>query len=236
MRRVKIWVVLAGLILATSSAYAEVIENYTWKAYPGKGAEMLASFVEAKAIHEDMGASVSITGHGTGSTNQLVDYTMRWDNLADWGKSLDMGRSPEGSARFQKFMTKYAEPLGEMVSSTGGGNADLTKTSDDFDGSYVYAVFVWEPNEGKQAEFLQSALAAEKLHESLGARVEVYMEQFGTPGRLHYVMMYEDYASWAQSTMEMGQSKEWAEMQASNAAGNAGTLVSSMRGQTLVAQ
>ena len=58
MRRVKIWVVLAGLILATSSAYAEVIENYTWKAYPGKGAEMLASFVEAKAIHEDMGASV----------------------------------------------------------------------------------------------------------------------------------------------------------------------------------
>ncbi|MFL2518763.1 MAG: hypothetical protein ACJ0Q8_07830 [Candidatus Azotimanducaceae bacterium] len=236
MMKAKSWLVLAGLIFATSSTYAEVIENYTWKAYPGKGTEMLASFVEAKAIHEDMGASVSISMHGTGSTNQFMDYIMRWDNLEDWAKSLDMVRSPKGAARWQKFMGKYEEPLGEMVSSTGGGNADLSKTTDDFDGSYVYAVFVWEPKEGKQAEFLQSALEAEKLHESLGARVEVYLEQFGTPGRLHYVMMYEDYASWAQSTMQMGQSKEWAEMQAANAAANVGTLVSSMRGQTLVAQ
>ena len=42
------------------TADAEVIENYTWKAYPGKGTEMLASFVEAKAIHFFIGKSFII--------------------------------------------------------------------------------------------------------------------------------------------------------------------------------
>ncbi len=235
MIRAKIWLVLAGLLLATSSTYAEVIENYTWKAVPGKDAEMLAAFTEAKAIHEDMGASVSMSQHGTGST-QLIDYTMRWDNLDAWAKSMDMGRSPEGVARWQKFMAQYDEPVGEMVASSGGANLDSSKSADDFDGNYVFAVFVWEPNAGQRAEFLAGAMAAEKLHESLGARVEVYGEQFGDFGRVHYVMMYDDYASWAESNKKMAQSKEWAEMQAASAAGGTGTLVSTMRGQTLVAQ
>ena len=87
-----------------------------------------------------------------------------------------------------------------------------------------------------ELSFLAGAMAAEKLHESLGARVEVYGEQFGDFGRVHYVMMYDDYASWAESNKKMAQSKEWAEMQAASAAGGTGTLVSTMRGQTLVAQ
>ena len=46
-------VVMGLLIGFSSSVFSEIIEVYTWKAFPGKNAEMIALFSEAKSLHEE---------------------------------------------------------------------------------------------------------------------------------------------------------------------------------------
>ena len=224
---------LAILSTLISQARAELIEVYTWKALPGKGAQMLETFVAAKAIHEEMGATVSINQQMTGSA-QEVDYVMRWDDSEAWGKSLDNNRNPAMAAKWQAFLAKAnLDPAGEMIRSSGGANVDSSKKAADFKDSYVYGVYVWEPEAGQTLAFMQTAMEAEKLHEEMGARVEIYTENVGTPGRVHYVMMWDSYSDWAGTTAKMSNSKAWAALAARTNNG-LGTLTSSFRAQTLV--
>ena len=70
----KLVISLSALLVSFSPfAVAEIIEVYTWKAFPGKGTLMLTNMAEAAAIHTDEGASVYMYAHNVGST-QLVDY------------------------------------------------------------------------------------------------------------------------------------------------------------------
>lgn len=222
-------------LMLSSLSYSELVEVYTWKAFPGKTNEMVSLFSEAKAIHEKHGASISIVAQGTGST-QEIDYVMRWDSPQDWGSSLDKMAAATAGKEWQEFMAKAnANPLGEMVASNAGANMDVSKTASDFDGNFVYGVWVWKPAPGRTAEMIQSAMESEKIHEELGAQVEIYQENVGGTGMMHYVMMWKNHSDWADSVVKMNASKKWAEYLAEQDP-NVSTLMASHRGQTLVAQ
>ncbi len=103
----KIKTIALGFALSLTSAlsFAEMIEVYTWKAFPGKSAEMINTFTKAKGIHEEAAASVEIIQRMTGST-QEVDYVMRSDDATAWGASMDPANSPNMDAQWQSFLAK----------------------------------------------------------------------------------------------------------------------------------
>ena len=224
-----------ALSLTNALSFAEMVEVYTWKAFPGKGAEMINTFTEAKGIHEEAGASVAIVQRMTGST-QEVDYVMRWDDATAWGASMDAANSPKMAAKWQSFLAKASlNPSGEMVGSVSGTNLDSSKKASDFDGSLVYGAWVWKVAPEKRADFVERVMTSKKIHESLGARVEVYAESVGGTGNMHYVMFWDSYSDWAESVDKMSSSKEWAAQQA-NRDSSVATLIASHRGQTVVPQ
>ena len=224
--------VLIVFVLCSSGANAELVESFTWKAFPGKAAQMLENFAEAKGLHEAMGAQVSIGQRWVGGT-QEVDYTIRFDDMTSWAKFWDYPQTSKEMQAFYAFMARTSsDPVGEMVSSIAGSNADLSKKAADFEGQYVYTVNIWDPAPGKSQYLMERFLAGKKIHEKLGARVEIYMEGVGGTGRGHYVMMWESHAQMGETFMKMAQSKEWLAMLAENDP-DAFSMVASYRGQTV---
>ena len=103
MKTIKIISFATALMTLCGMAQAELMEVYTWKAFPGKSSQMVTNFIEAKKLHEEAGASVSIVQRMTGST-QEVDYIMRWDDTTSWGSAMDKSRSPSMMQKWQKFL------------------------------------------------------------------------------------------------------------------------------------
>ena len=103
MKTIKNLVILSLLSFSTI-AFSEVVEVYTWKAKPGKDAELIQLFRDAAAIHEQEGATVAMESMNVGDTMGTYQYVMRWDNLVDWGISKDKLNS---SAEWVAFGEKY---------------------------------------------------------------------------------------------------------------------------------
>ena len=66
--------------------------------------------------------------------------------------------------------------------------------------------WVWKVAPGRTADFVQSAMESKKFHESIGARIEVYSENVGGTGNMHYVMIWDSYSDWADSKDKMASS------------------------------
>ena len=230
MKKIKLITTL--LILSIPAVgYSEVVEVFTWKANPGKDAQMVQAFREAATIHEKEGAVVSMETMNVGGTQGEYQYVMRWDNPVEWGISKDkINTSPEWAA----FGRKYRPgSLGEMVSSISGGNLDATVKATDFSDPFVYSVQVWEATPGKVQELVSNFMTAKSIIENTGARVEIYSEGTGGNGKFHYVLLYDNWTKMGASYAALGASSEWAAFQASTAQGNSGKLVSSNSGQVI---
>tara|TARA_Y100001970_G_scaffold178308_1_gene217150 strand:+ start:201 stop:896 length:696 start_codon:yes stop_codon:yes gene_type:complete len=224
--------IILVLSLTTSSlVYSEVAEVFTWKANPGKDAELIQAFKEAAVIHEKEGAVVAIEAMNVGDTQGTYQYVMRWDNPVEWGKSKDKINT---SAEWAAFGQKYAPgSLGVMVSSLSGGNLDQSVKATDFADPFVYSVQVWEATPGKVQELVANFMTAKSIIEQTGARVEIYSEGTGGNGKFHYVLLYENWTKMGESYAALGASDEWAAFQASTAQGNSGKLVSSHSGSVI---
>tara|TARA_B100000900_G_scaffold265282_1_gene226300 strand:- start:321 stop:1016 length:696 start_codon:yes stop_codon:yes gene_type:complete len=221
-----------GIFLSFSMlSVADVAEVFTWKAEPGKDAELVQAFREAAVIHENEGAVVAIEAMNVGDTQGTYQYVMRWDNVIEWGKSKDkINTSPE----WAEFSQKYAAgSLGEMVSSITGLNLDQNVKASDFSDPFVYSVQVWEATPGKMQELLTNFMTAKSIIEDTGARVEIYSEGTGGNGKLHYVLLYENWTKMGESYAALQSSSEWASFQASTAQSVSGTLVSSHSGSVI---
>ena len=84
----------------------------TWQPIPGKAAKMFENAMQAKAIHEKMGASVLV---GASDLNELV-YVL---NFRDWSHFAEFMDSP--AEEFQAFMSKAgADPSAVLVDSARG--------------------------------------------------------------------------------------------------------------------
>ena len=229
--KAKISVLLVSIcsLLASSFAAAEIAEVYSWKANPGKGAALMESMAKAKAIHESLGIKVHAYATSMG-TDGFVDYVMRYDSMTNWCTARDaMNSSTEWNQYWNEAQRNAA---GTLLSSITGVNTNASVKADSFANEQVYAVFVWEAAPGREQELLQRFAAAEKLHESMGARVESYVGAIGAPNQFHYVMNYGNWSEMAATQAKLSQSSAWAKMQADRDPSLA-TLVSSHSGQKL---
>ena len=184
-------IIAIALVFSTVS-YSEVAEVYQWKAFPGKGQDMLVNMSKAAAIHRSEGAQVSINAHNIGST-QLVDYIVRWDNTKDYAKGKDVQANSKAWVQF--WSESNNNPAGELVASFAANNLDPTVKASDFNDSYVYSVTVWEVETGKDLDLIERFMESKSIIEDTGARVEIYQANWGAPGEYHYVLVYDSWES-----------------------------------------
>ena len=224
---------LLSLILAISSnSFAEIVEVYRWKPFPGKNAQLLSDMQTAAQIHSDMGISVQINQLGIGST-QNIDYVMRFDDIEAWGQLKDRNAVSDDWSSF--YSQVAANPGGELVESINGINTDASVMAEDFENGKVFSVFVWDPAPGRSQDLALGFETAARIHESLGARVESYSEGFGGTDKMHYVMIYDSWSDMADVQNRMTTSEEWLAFQnaTSEATEPAATLVQTFTGQTV---
>ena len=224
-------IIITSLIGFSTITFSDVVEVYTWKAKPGKDAELIQLFRDAAVIHENEGATVATEAMNVGDTMGTYQYVMRWDNLVDWGISKDkLNTSAEWAALGEKYTPGE---LGEMTSSLSGVNLDSSVKASDFSDPFVYSVQVWDPTPGKIQELLSNFMMAKSMIEATGARVEIYSEGTGGNGKFHYVLLHENWTKMGEVYAALGSSEEWLAFQSSTAQGNAATLVSSHSGQVI---
>ena len=223
--------IITSLIGFSTITFSDVVEVYTWKAKPGKDAELIQLFRDAAVIHENEGATVAMEAMNVGDTMGTYQYVMRWDNLVDWGISKDkLNTSAEWAALGEKYTPGE---LGEMTSSLSGVNLDSSVKASDFSDPFVYSVQVWDPTPGKIQELISNFMMAKSMIEATGARVEIYSEGTGGNGKFHYVLLHENWTKMGEVYAALGSSEEWLAFQSSTAQGNAATLVSSHSGQVI---
>ena len=228
MKKIQI-LLMAIMLVISANAFTEIVESYTWKAFPGKGQQMLNNMQEAAKIQTALGASVSINALNVGGANE-VDYVIRVDDIQSWGELKDkLTTSPE----WLRFFSKIGRnPTGELQSSLTGINLDPSKKASDFNDNYVYGVWVWDPAVGRNAEVVQTLLAGSQIDKSLGARVEVYSEGVGGTGNYYYVLFFDSWTSMSDYFSNSGASKERADFVSSIDPASM-TLVRSFTGSTV---
>lgn len=229
--RVKLTIVAITVIsmFASMLATAEIAEVYSWKANPGKTTEMMQSMAQAKAIQEKLGIKVSAYATSMG-TDGFIDYVLRYDSLEAWGEARDaMNSSAEWN---QYWVAAQQNSAGTLLSSITGINMDASVKAGSFDADQVYSVFVWQAAPGRGPELMKVFAEAEKIHESLGARVESYVGGIGAPNQYHYVMSFSSWSEMAASQAKQMKSAKWAAFTA-GIDPTLSTLVSSHSGQKL---
>ncbi len=193
------------------NSYAEILEIYTWKPYPGKAEQLVQDMNEAAKIHSELGITVTISALSLGTTGD-VDYVMSYEDLESWGSLKDASLK---STEWNAFLAKTrSNPSGELVDSFSMSNHDLLNRSNPFsEPGQVVAFFRWEPAPGAAgSEALRQGFAAAKvIHESLGARVETYQIMNGRDGvrDMMYIMIYNNYSHMASVNEQMLTNSEW---------------------------
>ena len=211
-RNIKVLIVLS-MILSSTSALAERLEVFRWQALDGKAAQLASSLVEAAKLHEKSGASVGVFQMDVGgSGNTTFDYVLRWDSSEAWAKTKAYNSGEEFSAFFAKA---GADPSGKLMMSLEGLNWDASVTGASFTDDGPFRVFIWQPTPGKMADIYETFMAAKAIHESLGARVNIYNEGIGGTGNIHYVMSWDSWSSMASSGDAIAMSPEFRALQAS---------------------
>ena len=117
------------------------------------------------------------------------------------------------SPRF--FAKAGADPAGKLMMSLEGLNWDASVTGASFADDGPFRVFIWRPTPGKMADIYETFMAARAIHESLGARVNIYNEGIGGTGNIHYVMSWDSWSSMASSGDAIAMSPEFRALQAS---------------------
>ena len=224
-------IVLSIFLSISTVSFADVVEVFQWKAFPGKGQDMLESMSKAAKIYASEGGQVSIDAHNIGST-QLINYVIRWDNSKDYARSKDLQRSSKAWADF--WAESNANPAGELVASFSANNLDPTKKASDFKGSYVYSAAIWKVNPGKDLALITRFMEAKPILEAAGARVEIYAGGWGAPGEYHYVLMFDSWTALEASFSKLGPGSDWAKlMQIRSSETGAGEQIGYITAQTM---
>ena len=172
---------VSSLVVSLSAA-AQVLEVNIWKPMVGKGPQTYQYAMEAKAIQEKLGATVSVASALDGRMHFALSFE-DWSSWAAFGSKMDA--SKDWAAFLNKINT---DPSAELES-----NYLLNVASPGGDGP-VYQVFVWEANPGRVSELIENTLEAKVIHEKGGASVGVYVDQLN---HVHYGMSFPSWEAWA---------------------------------------
>jgi L-rhamnose mutarotase len=216
--------ICASVIGFGQLAMAEKLEVFTWEPMPGKSPQLIQGMMAAAKIHNASGATVGIYQHDVGST-QLFDYVLRWDNDAAWAKT----KASNNSEEWQAFWAQASEnPSGKLIRSLEGYNMDTSVKAQDMASHGPYRVFIWRPVPGNTATLLNNFARAKVIHESLGARIDMYREGVGGTGNYHYLMTWDSWEAMAKFSEDVTKNAEFQKMMAESE--GTAVLVQSIQG------
>ncbi|MEJ2088226.1 MAG: hypothetical protein P8Y69_07095 [Gammaproteobacteria bacterium] len=178
------------LLLAGSLAHAAALTVTIWKPIPGRAADMMEDAAAAKAIHEKLGASVTLGVENTGRLHYAIGGFENWQAWAAWLTKLQASTEwAEWQARTGANPAALQEE--NFILNVIPGTAD--PVGGDNPGS-VYQVFIWDPPGTQVDRLVEAAMEAKAIHEKSGITVGINIDQMQ---RMHYVMNYRDWAHWA---------------------------------------
>jgi hypothetical protein len=180
--------------LLCSSAWADVAVVNIWSALPGKGPQLFQNGMEAKAIHEKLGATVSIASDQDGNMHYVVLFDS-WETL---GKFQDSAATNE---EWQAFWQRVSmEPTADLLRSYLIDNPVVAKAQN---ASMVYS---WDVDQGKTPAFVALSEEARKIHERLGASIGINIDELGD---VHYEMTFANWEAWGNFQMRVAADEEW---------------------------
>ena len=187
-------VIFALLILGTVQVKADVAVSNIWSALPGKGSELVQNVMEARAIHEKMGAEVTLfVDH-----ENNIHYVTGFSDWGAWGKFLD---SAPDNKEWQEFWQRASEGGAAELSKTFMLEAPVTAKSQP-----VHMVFSWDVQQGKTPEFLALCQQSKVIHERLGASVGMNVDELAN---VHYEMSFESWAAYGEFSQKLAADNEW---------------------------
>jgi hypothetical protein len=165
----------------SATTHAAVSSVFVWDAPPGGDAAMIETAMQAKAIHEKLGARVFVGMDQRGR----MHYGVSFESSAARGAFFDKSQASE---EFTALMNKASQAdkaatmkkAFNMTVFLGSGGA----------GGKVIMVFQYEPDPGRIGDVIAKMAEAKAIHEKLGATVSVNADE---EGRVHYVM---NFANW----------------------------------------
>ena len=176
-------------LLASSLAHSAALTVTIWKPIPGKAAAMMESAMAAKAIHDKLGADVTLALENTGRLHYAAGFE-NWQAWASWVAKLEASeewaawqvRSGQNPAAVQEenFLLNVVPGSSNPVGSDSTGS--------------VYQVYIWKPPGTQVDALVQSGMEAKAIHEKSGISIGINVDQ---EFRMHYVMNYKDWAHWA---------------------------------------
>ena len=194
--------ILSALVLLIStSAYADVLSVFVWEAPVGHAPEMFQNGLKAQAMHQAMGANVTIS---QGQRFRMY-YAIRLESAAARGAFVDQMNA---NAEFQAFMAEASQRDG-AGSLVRVYNINVIAASEELGGNAT-VVFQYRPNPGQTQAVIANTLQAKAIHEKLGAKVQVLLDE---EGLVHYVTHHESWAAQGEfeDVINGGQNEEWDE-------------------------
>lgn len=170
------------LTLVAGFASADVLEVRLWKAIPGNSAQLTQHASEARSIQLKLGGQVVVATDRQGR----LHYATAHKNWVEWAAFQEKLQASDE-------WTDFAQKIGTAPAATLEAHYLVNQVAPMLP-SKVYQVFVWEAFPGRRSQMIESANAAQPLHEKLGASVGINIDQMG---RLHYLMSFDTWADWA---------------------------------------
>jgi len=182
------------LALLAAQALADVAAVNIWSPLPGKGAQLYQNAMEAKPIHEKLGATVGIAQDQNGN----LHYAVSFKNWTDYGRFEDaMGASTE----WQQFWQRISkDPTAELAQTFMVDNPVVAAIKP------VSLVYSWDVAPGRTAEFIGICQEAVPIHTRLGASPGINIDELGN---VHYEMTFDSWEAWGNYTAKAATDEEW---------------------------
>ncbi len=190
----KILIIIAAL--GCAQLQADVAVSNIWSAMPGKGAQLLRNGIEARAIHEKMGAGVSILM----DQNNDMHYVLEFPDMVAWGKFVD---SLPVNEEWLSFWQRAGQEGSGEIAGTFMLNVPVVAKA-----QQVHMVFSWDVKQGQTPAFLALCQQSRKIHERLGASIGVNVDELAD---VHYEMSFENWEAYGQFSEKLATDAEWQE-------------------------
>ena len=180
--------------LLCGSAWADVAVVNIWSPLPGKGPQLFENGMEARAIHEKMGATASIASDQDGNMHYVVVFDS-WEAL---GRFQD---SAATNKEWQAFWQRVSmEPTADLLRSYLIDNPVVAKAQP------ASMVFSWDVDPGQTPAFLALCEEARKIHDRLGASVGINIDELGD---VHYELTFANWEAWGKYQTRVAADEEW---------------------------
>jgi hypothetical protein len=171
-----------------------VMSQYNWRVAPGHWVGAMKIFGEARAIHQRLGASVTVSSvvHGGDNSNMFM-YTLHHESSQHAGNTLDAAAADaEWPAKMMDWTSRGVEmtPVRSMMSiDVPGFERPLP---DGAQRQQCIASFAYTPTPSQIADFVALAATVKPLYERHGLHMRLVRGFFnGAPPRYNAILYGE---------------------------------------------